>query len=285
MRQDRRSEFEHFSERRTREAEGAHIARLSTVFDRSEHEPVRGVGNAWSRLHYGGDFSLFQPPKETATALSLVFVQSNDGNTGGDPSALGGGATDQHLIYEGLSRVAADAVLAGGRSVQSNVLFSVWHPELVALRESFGLPRHPAQVVISKEGRFNFDALLFNVPEVPVFVIAAAEPMTGHASLLRARPWIRHVPLETDDLRLAIDRLREQHGIRRVSAIGGRFTATHLVDADLCQDLYLTTTPQEGGQPNTPWYSGASPPTRVITKKEWSDGDSRIIFEHVLIRR
>jgi riboflavin biosynthesis pyrimidine reductase len=286
MRQHRRSDFERFAERKTREAASAHIETLSTVFDRSEHEPVRGVGNGWSRTHYGGDFCLFQPPKDAAMALSLVFVQSKNRNTGGDPSALGGGATDEHLIYEGLSRVAADAVLAGARSVHSETMFSVWHPELVALRSSLDLPRHPAQIVVSQHGQFNFDALLFSVPEVRVFVIAAAEHMTSHVSTLRERPWIRHVPLDAHDLRLAIDRLREEEGIRRVSAIGGRFTATRLVDADLCQDLYLTTTSQGGGEPNTPWYSGAdTPPTRVITKKAWGDGDSRILFEHVLIRR
>lgn len=286
MLQHRRSDFERFAERRTREAATAHIERLSTVFDRSENEPVQRVGNAWSRMHYGGDFCLFQPSKEAATALSLVFVQSRNRNTGGDPGALGGGATDTHLIYEGLSRVAADAILAGARSVHSEAIFSVWHPELVALRASLDRPRHPAQIVVSKHGRFNFDALLFSVPEVPVFVIATAESMTGHASILRARPWIRHVPLEADDLRLAVDRLRDEEGIRRVSAIGGRSTATRLVDADLCQDLYLTTTSQDGGEPDTPWYSGISaPPTRVITKKEWGDRDSRIVFEHILIRR
>ena len=187
MRQHRRSDFARFAERRAREAASAHIERLSTVFDRSETEPVRGVGNAWSRTHYSGDFCLFRPPKEAATALSLVFVQSKNRNTGGDPGALGGGATDKHLIYEGLSRVAADAILAGARSVQSEAVFSVWHPELVALRASLDLPRHPAQIVVSKHGQFNFDALLFSVPEVPVFVIAAAEHMTCHASILRAR--------------------------------------------------------------------------------------------------
>lgn len=64
-------------------------------------------------MHYGGEFCLVDQHPER-TALSLVFVQSQDGNTGGaDPASFGGGATDKHLIYEGLSRVAADAVLAG----------------------------------------------------------------------------------------------------------------------------------------------------------------------------
>ena len=286
MRQDRRSDFAQFAERKTREAASAHIETLSTIFDGSGSEPVAAVGNDWSRMHFGGDFPIFQPANDTATALSLVFVQSKDGNTGGDPGALGGGATDTHLIYEGLTRVAADAVLAGGRSVGSETVFSVWHPELVALRGSLHLPRHPIQIVVSKFAQFNFDALLFNVPEVAVFVIAAAEHMTRHASILQARPWIRHVPLVDDDLRMPMGRLREEAGIRRVSAIGGRFTATGLVDAGLCQDLYLTTTSKEGGQPGTPWYAGTNlPSTRTITKKAWLDDGSRILFEHMLIRR
>jgi len=48
-----------------------------------------------------------------------VFVQSRDGNTGArDPSSLGGGDTDKHLIYEGLSRVASDAVVAGAETIR-----------------------------------------------------------------------------------------------------------------------------------------------------------------------
>jgi riboflavin biosynthesis pyrimidine reductase len=284
--QDRRNEFQQFAERRAREAATARIETLSTIFDRSDNEPVRGVGNDWSRMHYGGAFNLFQPTAEDVTALSLVFVQSKNGNTGGDPGALGGGATDKHLIYDGLSRVAADAVLAGARSVESDALFSIWHPELVALRASLDLPRHPAQIIVSKNGRFDFDGLLFSVPEVRVFVITPAEHIGRYASFLDARPWIRWVPLEAGGLQTAVDRLREEEGVRRVSVIGGRSTATHLVDAGLCQDLYLTTTSHDGGEPDTPWYSGASPPpTRVITRKEWSDGGSPILFEHVLIRR
>jgi riboflavin biosynthesis pyrimidine reductase len=86
--------------------------------------------------------------------MSVVFVQSVDGNTEvDDPSALGGGETDKHVIYEGLSRVSADAVMAGANSVRhGTVVFSVWHPELVALRRTFGKPRHPVQIVVTSSG-------------------------------------------------------------------------------------------------------------------------------------
>jgi riboflavin biosynthesis pyrimidine reductase len=252
--------------------------------NRSEKSRVQSIGNAWTRAHYGGDFDLVVPG-DGATALSLVFVQSRDRNTGGaEPAALGGGATDQHLIYEGLTRVAADAVLAGAATVHAEAFFTVWHPELVALRNDLGLARHPAQIVISQQGRLDFNAWLFNVPDVPVFLIAGKECVSRHAAWLRARPWIRHVLLLAGDLRRAIDQLRDAEGIRRISAIGGRFTASRLVDAGLVQDLYLTTTSDHGGEPGTPGYSGATPPgLDVITKNEWLDDGTLLTLEHISI--
>lgn len=276
-----RSAFGEFAARKTLEAATAGIERLSTIVDGRR---MRGlsIGNAWTRMHYGGDFHL--PAEDEGTALSLVFVQSNDGNTGGgDPGVLGGGDTDKHLIYEGLSRVAADAVLAGAGTVYPDAFFSVWHPELVALRHALGLPRHPAQIVISKQGQLDVDALLFNIPDVPVFLIGGDACWKCHRSWLDAHPWVRYVPLVEGDVRQALTRLRG-NGIRRISAIGGRFTASRLVDAGLAQDLYLTTTADDGGEAGTPWYSGATPPRiDVVEKKQWIDHGKPITLEHILI--
>ena len=156
--------------------------------------------------------------------------------------------------------MSADAVLAGAGSVHRGAFFSVWHPELIALRASLGLRRHPAQIVVSRRGRVDVDALLFNVPDVPVFLIAGDECIARHESALRARRWIRFILMNGDDLRAAFEGLRGEEGIQRVSAIGGRFTATQLVDAGLIQDIYLTTTSFQGAEPGTPWYCGTHPP-------------------------
>ncbi len=276
--------FQSFVAHKTLEAAMAKVERLSTTFDRSDDLGLLGIGNAWSRLHYGSEFGLVRRSR-SETAVSLVFVQTKDGNTGGpNPSAFGGGATDTHLIYEGLSRVSADAVLAGAGSVHRNAFFSVWHPELIALRASLGLRRHPAQIVLSKRGRVDVDALLFNVPDVPVFLIAGDECIARHESAVRARPWVRVLRLDGDGLGVALEYLRVEEGIQRISAIGGRVTATQLVDAGLIQDIYLTTTSLEGGEPGTPWYCGANPPQlTAITSKQWHDSGSRVVFEHCLI--
>src|ERR1044072_8509276 len=105
------------------------MRRPLTLEDRSRLFSVSAIGNDWSRLYFDGPFYLHDAPAGLP-AISLVFVQSRDGNTvAGNPADLGGGPTDLHLIYEGLSGVAADAVLAGSASLGPNTLFTVKHPE------------------------------------------------------------------------------------------------------------------------------------------------------------
>jgi len=93
-----------------------------------DHAGLTAIGNAWSREIFDGPFYV-RDTGPVQPSVSLVVVQSVDGNTvADDPATLGGGLTDQHLVYEGLSRVAADAVLAGARTVDPRTFFSVWHP-------------------------------------------------------------------------------------------------------------------------------------------------------------
>jgi len=280
----RRQPFREFVDRKTHEAEAALIPRLSTLRDCSAGRSLRTLGSTWSRKLYDGDFYLFEPPDDLP-ALSLVFVQSLDGNTViGNPEQLGGGPADTHLIYEGLSRVAADGVLAGAATAAgANAFFSVWHPEMVTLRRELGLPRHPAQIVMSIHGRVNLDALLFNVPEVPVFLIAGAECRSRVEKAIADRPWITMVPIDAHSTRETFAHLRRDHALSRISVIGGRTTASALVDAGLVQDLHLTTASLSGGKPHTPWYAGAQPPALDLVVKKEEPVAKPVIFEHLAI--
>ena len=258
------------------------VRRLRTVADHAARHPVHEIGNAWSRAHYGGAFHLYDPPADRP-AIALVFVQTRNGNTGAhNPASLGGGPTDQYLIYEGLSRVAADGVLAGAGTIGHSVFFTVTHPELVPLRAELGLPRHPAQIVISGAGNIDLAARIFVTPEVPVFLLAGERCLETHAAEIRSRPWITLLPLN-DDLPGAMRRLRREFGMNRVSAIGGRATATALVDAGLVQDIYLTTSPIDGGEPDTPWYDGDRPPRLDLIVSKIEDAPRPIRFEHLAL--
>jgi len=280
----RHQTFREFVDQKTHEAERACVPRLHTLLDCSAGRSLRRLGTAWSRERYDGDFYLFDAPDDLP-ALSLVFVQSRDGNTvTGHPEQLGGGPADTHLIYEGLSRVAADGVLAGAATAAgANAFFSVWHPEMVALRQALGLPRHPAQIVMTNNGRVNLDALLFNVPEVRVFVIAGAAGRSGVEKAIANRPWITVVPIDPRSTRETFSQLRRDHGLSRISVIGGRTTASALVEAGLVQDLHLTTSSLTGGKPHTPWYAGQRPPALDVVVKKEESGPTPVIFEHLAI--
>jgi riboflavin biosynthesis pyrimidine reductase len=274
--------FERFVARKTRAATIAVLPPFRTVFD-DRPDPLAEIGNAWSRRFFDGPFYLSPVPDNVAGG-SLVFVQSKDGNTGADdPSSLGGGETDKHLIYEGLSRVAADGVLAGAETVRgADIIFSVWHPELVALRRELGKPRHPVQIATTLRGVDLDRELLFNVPELRVVLITLRSTMASMEAGLQVRPWITAIAMDTPgQLREAFTSLR-QLGIERVSVVGGRRIATGLLDAGVIQDVYLTTGVQAAGEPNTPMYAGRLN-ARTILRKEGTGQDAGVVFEHMAV--
>jgi riboflavin biosynthesis pyrimidine reductase len=241
------------------------------------------IGNAWTIPLFDGRFYLSPPPTPVRPACSLVFVQSSDGNTSADdPSVLGGGSTDAHLIYEGLSRVAADAVLAGAQTVRgSDVMFSVWHPELVDLRMSLELSRHPIQIVATLRGLELDDTMLFNLPDIPVLLLTVASAAERMYRAIETRPWITLVLMEAPgDLRRAFERIRAL-GITRISCIGGRTLAGHLLDAGLIDDVYLTTGRNTGGEPGTPLSAGPWR-GRTVVRKHGTGEEHGVAFEHVL---
>lgn len=272
--------FARYVERKTTAALAAPLSPFTTGFDRAGRA-LTPIGNAWTRSLFDGAFYVSEPSADLP-ATSLVFVQSKDGNTvAPNPSMLGGGHADAHLIYEGLSRVAADAVLSGAATIRGGeIVLSVWHPELVALRETCGLPRHPVQIVASLRGLNLDEGLLFNVPAIRVVILTVPGCEPAMRDGVRARPWVGTVVMRTPgDLESACRTLRET-GIRRISAIGGRTVARALLDAGLVQDLYLTTSPRTGGEPHT-GLAARPPAAEVIVRKDGSGADVGVVFEHI----
>ena len=104
--------FEAYCRRREQSALAATIPGYTT----SEESPAANlirIESEWTSSRFDGPFYRSRTASVEGTPITnLVFVQSRDGNTGAaDPSTLGGGQTDLHVIYEGLSRVDADAVM------------------------------------------------------------------------------------------------------------------------------------------------------------------------------
>jgi riboflavin biosynthesis pyrimidine reductase len=277
---DWRAAFEAFGARRA-EAASAPLPPVRTVSDDRAGGGLVCVANHWSTRAFDGPFC--ETPANGGLSIGVVFVRSRDGNTGAlEPSSFGAGSVDEHLIYEGLTRVTASAVLVGNGTLHTDAFFSVWHPELVALRAGLGLARHPAQVVLSLDGRIRPDeVLLFNVPEVPVFLVTSPIGRERLAAALESRPWV--TPIVGRSLAAQFDDLRAR-GIHRACSVGGRRSTTALVDAGLVRDLYLTTTSSTAGEPNTPWYVGTRSLTLTpVLVKEWDGEEGPVRFEQFVV--
>jgi len=242
------------------------------------------IGNAWSRTLFDGLFYVSPTVPAGIPSTNLVFVQSRDGNTvTADPSSFGGGEADKHLIYEGLTRVAADAVLAGARTIPGgHAVQSIWRPELVTLRAAMALPRHPIQVVATLHGIALDRGLMFNVPSLRVIIITVSRGADAMRDAVAARPWITLIVMDDrSGLRGAFEELRRL-GVERLSCIGGRTLAGQLLDEGLVQDVYLTTGTNEGGEPGTP-LSGKPLQGREIVRKRGTGRDVGVVFEHVAL--
>jgi len=279
--------FEAYCRRKVQAAIAAAIPGYATVDERVPRQAV-GIDNAWSHARFDGPFYRSAIPQIEATPVtSLVFVQSLDGNTvAADPSTLGGGDTDLHLVYEGLSRVDADAVMAGAATARGkDIVFSVWHPELAALRRDLGKLRHPAQVVVTDRGDLRFDdGLMFLEPDLQVFVITRTAMVDIVRRRVEGRGWIDVIDSGEPPLFVRALRDLKRHGIDVLSCVGGRRTATALINEGLVSDIYLTTAAAEGGEPGTPFYAGPPLPLDRVLLKEGQNEERGVTFEHLRVR-
>jgi riboflavin biosynthesis pyrimidine reductase len=164
------------------------------------------------------------------------------------------------------------------------MVFSIWHPELVELRCSRGQPRHPAQVVVTDSGNVPIErGLMFEEPTLPVYLVTKSPGVSGLRAKLRDRPWVDVVDAgDPVSLPVAMRYLRRR-GLRVISAIGGRRTATALLRDGLISDIYLTTAPIEGGAPNTPFYEGPPLALSCVLRKAGMGRDEGVRFEHLLV--
>jgi riboflavin biosynthesis pyrimidine reductase len=114
-----------------------------------------------------------------------------------------------------------------------------------------------------------------------VFVLGTSEACDRLAAAIGERPWVTLISYGDEDVISALEHLRSEHGIRRISVVGGRTVATALLDAGVIQDIYLTTTETSGGEPGTPFYGGSKPPALdAVVRKRSTDPDAPFLFEH-----
>jgi riboflavin biosynthesis pyrimidine reductase len=124
---------------------------------------------------------------------------------------------------------------------------------------------------------------MFQVPEIPVYLVTTSDASSSLRLQVATRPWIQVVdggqPLS---MRTALRELRTR-GIETVSAIGGRTTARALLREHIVHDLYLTTSPNQGGEPHTPLLDGPMDAPAVVIKRG-TGPEEGVRFIHYALR-
>lgn len=279
------SRFDAYCRQREDVARSASLASLKTVAQDTAGAALISIGNAWTRGLFDGDFYRSASTyADHLPSVGLFVARSLSGElVAGHPLLEGADETSRHLIHEGLSRVDADAVLGSLGAVGApDVVFSVWHPEMIALRQHAGRDRHPTQVVITSSADLPYDkCLLFQEPELKVIIVTTTHMTQPLVARLRDRPWIDVLDAgEPLSLFSALVQLRAR-GLRVISAVGGRRTAGALLHGGLVTDLYVTTLTRND-ESEVPCYDGPPLLRRRLLAKSGCDGSPRVCFEHLV---
>jgi riboflavin biosynthesis pyrimidine reductase len=317
---EHQADFEKYSKRKADRMKAIEVPPLTLVVDNTHQFPLDALEHPTFDKHWGGPFYFSRPKNNDLPAVNLVFVEDKNHNTGTEtPWTMGGGEAD-YMLYEMGTRAHVEAILAGSKSYEDpddpgGIILSLWDEDLVNFRtQTMGRRRHSFNVLTTERGDQDVENLrIFNNPEIETIVITGDKGKSNLDQRLGHRKdWV-HVEStgEKPDLTAGMYILRRKYGIRDISVIGGRTVATELLNRDLIDDLFLTTTPIEGPnvEPNSPFYLGDLGRYREATNnpavlkahleearqrldrhlttviiKSWESPDGKVIYGHYKVR-
>jgi riboflavin-specific deaminase-like protein len=173
--------------------------------------------------------------------LGVNMVSSLDGKATIDWRTRGlSTELDRRLFHQ--LRTQADAVMVGagtarveryGRMAKSE--------ELRDRRRAEGLEADPLAVIVSARLDLPADLPLLNEPDQRVLIATGSD-----ASLPDLTAQVEYLRVG-DDLPVLMARLREDYGVRSVLCEGGPTLNSHLLAADLIDELFLTLNPKLSG--------------------------------------
>ncbi len=280
-----------FVDRREQWAKDANTPSYRTVEDYSANfTDLAAISHPKLNQIYGGPFYHTKPHADRPST-NLVFVEDINGNTAIDnPGDLGGGETDKHIIYDGLTRAYVQAVIAGVNTLRDASLFlSTWHPSAVDLRVKLRLPRHPVQVLVTESGNFSADHFILQHPNLDVIFLTGVE---GARRLEQMRAGLTHkdqikieITGQTTNLKEGMKILKQNYGVNLASCIGGHTLAKSMLDDGVIDDIYLTQTQSFGAVPNTPFHPDRNRFLRnVVVGKKGTGEEEGVRFLHLKVR-
>ena len=173
--------------------------------------------------------------------LALNMVSSLDGKATIDWRTRGLSSELDRRLFHHL-RTQADAVVVGAGTVRVERYGRMAKSdELREKRVAEGLRADPLAVIVSARLDLPADLPILGEPEQRVVIATASD-----ASLPELGAQVEYLRVG-DDLPLLMARLREDFGVRSVLCEGGPTLNSHLLAADLVDELFLTLHPKLAG--------------------------------------
>lgn len=203
------------------------------------------------------------------------MVTSLDGAISVDGLSAGLGSGGDQRIFAVL-RDLADVLLVGAGTIRAEGYGGIrLDDDRLARRQRWGLGA-PPRVAVVTGGSLPADLGIFTDSDVPPLVItttAGAARMSGHrASIVEAGT-------ERVDLALMVRKLTEL-GLHRVLCEGGPALIGGMIDADLLDELCLTSSPQTVGGPSATMLGGISLSTPVRWELQSLHLEQGNLFSH-----
>lgn len=240
------------------------------------------------RQLYPGDWRLPAPVNGRPYTYSN-FAQARDGRISyNEPQAFSGGDVTDFNSHDrwlmALLRTRADAVMSGDATVNLETEH-LWTAEFMcsydanaftALRTSEGYQPVPLLVIVSMEGKVNFDALCFQQRDTRV-VLATTHRGAAHAHGVECEAGIdiHDLGKESVDLQRLSQILYSDYGVRNLLCEGGARLFASMLDAGLIDEEFVTFCPnfigrsQEKFRPSytegVAWQPGKAPYSRPFT--------------------
>jgi riboflavin-specific deaminase-like protein len=169
------------------------------------------------------------------TADGKIASENHQVTTFGSPA-------DLHHLYE--LRSTADAIICGARTVEATQATLGNGSEAFRRRRlRHGLSEYPLRIIVSGSGSISSDAAIWSQRFSPILVLTTERSRREWKRLRGLANDVWSLGRSTIDFTKALERLHQEHGVRRLLCEGGGELNEALIHAGLVDELHITFCP------------------------------------------